>query len=292
VPNRLPRRDRGRLLALRQVGENPVPPMAGCRPRWAASGCPVSSTALKALHVLEAVAAASRPALLGDVARAADTDKSTTYRMLATLVAAGYVHQDPHSRRYSLSYRVVSLSRNLLAENEVFQVTRATLESLVAQTGEAADLSVLDGHESVLVQRVKSTHLVAIDFQVGDRSELHCTSIGKALLAHQPAETIDAVIHAGLPRRATNTIVEPEALRRELRLVRERGYAIDDRELSDHMRCIAAPIYERDATVRMGISISGPDSRFTMDHLEQLRGPLLAATRSLSEKLGGVPLRR
>jgi DNA-binding IclR family transcriptional regulator len=253
---------------------------------------PVSSTALKALQVLEAVAATPGPALLGDVARTAGTDKSTTYRMLATLVAAGYVHQDLHSRRYSLSYRVVSLSRNLLAENEVFQVTRATLEALASQTGEATDLSVIDGHESVLVQRVKGTQLVAIDFQVGDRSELHCTSIGKALLAHQPVEVIDGVIAAGLPRRAVNTIVEPEAIRRELRLVRERGYAVDDHELSDHMRCIAAPIFERDATVRMGISISGPDSRFTLDHLERLRGPLLAATRGLSEKLGGVPLRR
>lgn len=252
---------------------------------------PVSSTTLKALRVLEAVAAAPGPALLGDVARAAGTDKSTTYRMLATLVSAGYVHQDPQTRRYALSYRVVSLSRNLLAENEVFQLTRATLDALAAETREATDLSVLDGHECVLVQRVKGSQLVAIDFQVGDRSALHCTSIGKALLAHQLAKEIEAVIAGGLPRRAINTIVEPEALRRELRLVRERGYAIDDRELSDHMRCIAAPVFERDARVRMGISISGPDSRFTIEHLERLREPLLAAAGSLSEKLGGVPLK-
>lgn len=250
-----------------------------------------SSTALKALRVLELVAAGTGPMTLGDVAARAELDKSTTYRMLSTLVAAGYVRRDGHSRRYALSYRVVSLSRNLLADDEVFQLTRGVLDRLSQTTGEAIHLCVIDGLESVLVQRVKGTQLVAVDFQVGDRSPLHCTSIGKALLAYQGAEVADAVIAAGLPRMAVNTIVEPEALRRELRLIRERGYAIDDHELADTMRCIAVPVFERDERVRMGISISGPDSRFTIGHLEWLRGPLLAAARALSEQLGGSALR-
>jgi DNA-binding IclR family transcriptional regulator len=250
-----------------------------------------SSTALKALRVLEAVAAAPGPATLGDVAARAALDKSTTHRMLSTLVVAGYVRQDSATRRYAMSYRVVSLSRNLLADDEVFQLTRGVLDRLSRTTGEAIHLCLIDGLESVLVQRVKGTQLVAVDFQVGDRSPLHCTSIGKALLAYQGTDTVDAVIAAGLPRMALNTIVEPEALRRELRLVRERGYAIDDHELADTMRCIAVPIFERDERVRMGISISGPDSRFTLEYIEHLRGPLLAASRGLSEHLGGVALR-
>ena len=79
----------------------------------------VSSTALKALQVLEAVAAEPKPLRLAEVARATGMDKSLTHRMLATLVHAGYVHQDPETRRYTMGYRVVTLSRNLLAENEV-----------------------------------------------------------------------------------------------------------------------------------------------------------------------------
>jgi hypothetical protein len=97
---------------------------------------------------------------------------------------------------------------------------------------------------------------VAVDFQVGDRSRLHCTSIGKALLAWQEPAEIEAVMAAGLPALTANTITEPEALRRELGLVRERGYAIDDREMYDNMRCIAVPVFERDVPVRMGISCS------------------------------------
>jgi DNA-binding IclR family transcriptional regulator len=249
----------------------------------------VSTTALKALHVLEVVAAEPRPLGLAEVARAAGMDKSLTHRMLATLVHAGYVHQDPETRRYTMSYRVVTLSRNLLAENEVVRLARQTLERVAAATQEGVHLEVLDGTETVLVQHVKGSQLVAVDFQVGDRSQLHSTSIGKVLLAFQDEAVIDAVIAAGLPAFTANTITEPRALRRELRSIRERGYAIDDAETYENMRCISVPVFERDVPVRMGISCSGPDSRYTLEYLERLRGPLLAASRELSQKLGGEP---
>jgi IclR family transcriptional regulator, KDG regulon repressor len=249
----------------------------------------VSTTALKALRVVEAVAAKPGLSTLGEIAQRADLDKSATHRMLATLVVAGYVFQDEASRRYGLSYHVVSLSRNLLANNEVSRLIRVALEKLADQTGESIDVSILDGHETVVIQRVEGRQLVGVDFSVGDRSPLYCTSIGKAVLAWQPSEFIDEVLRGPLSRHASGTIVDPEKLRAELAEIGLRGYAIDDHELSDHMRCIAAPIFERDARVRMGISISGPDNRFTMDYLHELRPVLVAATTSLSAQLGGTP---
>lgn len=237
--------------------------------------------------MLEAVAAEPRALSLAEIAARTRLNKSAAHRMLATLMAAGYVRQDERSRAYSLSYRVVSLSRNLLAEDEVMRLARATLEQVAAETGEGIHLAVLDGMETVLVQRVKGMRIVAVDFQVGDRSQLHCTSIGKALLAYQPVEAVDAVIAQGLPARTPNTITQPDVLRRELRAIRARGYAVDDREMYEDMRCLAVPIFERDTPVRMGISCSGPATRFTLEHLDVLRGPLLAASRELSAKLGG-----
>ncbi len=264
--------------------------MSAGRPATVTAGTgSASTTALKALDVLEAVAAEARAQSLSEVAQRAGMNKSVTHRMLATLVAAGYVRQDPGSRRYSLSYRVVSLSRNLLAEDEVMRLVRDSLEQLAEQTGEGIHLALLDGMETVLVQRVKGARIVAVDFQVGDRSELHCTSIGKALLAYQAPSFIDAVVAGGLPALTANTITQPDVLRRELRTIRERGYAVDDREMYDDMRCLAVPIFERAVPVRMGISCSGPAARFTLDYLDQLRAPLLAASLDLSSKLGGRP---
>jgi DNA-binding IclR family transcriptional regulator len=209
--------------------------------------------------------------------------------MLATLCDAGYIVRDETSKRYRLSYKVISLSRNLLAENEVFQLSRQILGRLSATTRETVHLCVLDGHQTVLVQKVKGTQLVAVDFQVGDRSLLHCTSIGKTLLAFQDIRFIEEVIAAGLPRLTSRTLADSVALRKELHKIRSQGYAIDDREFSDTMRCIAAPVFERDGHVRMGISISGPESRFTLEKLDDLRAPLLEAAWELSGHLGGVP---
>jgi DNA-binding IclR family transcriptional regulator len=246
-------------------------------------------TAQKALRTLEVIARATQPVSLSEVAEQIGTDKSTAYRMLITLVDAGYVLRDSKTKHYRLSYKVVSLSRNLLAENEVFRLSREILTQITITTQETAHLCILDGYESVLVQRVKGSQLVAVDFQVGDRSPLHCTSIGKALLAFQDVRFTEAVIAAGLPKYASNTITDEDSLRRELSIVRAQGYAIDDHEFADNMRCIAVPVFERDYRVQMGISISGPDSRFTLAKLDALKQPLVEASRNLSRLLGGLP---
>jgi len=249
----------------------------------------ISATALKALRVLEAVAACSAPVSVSELAASVGEEKTTTYRMLLTLIDAGYVVRDELSRRYHCSYKVISLSRNLLAENEVTNLTRQTLRRVSDLTHETLHYSVLDGEEAVLVLRVKGTQLVTVDFQIGDRTKLHCTSIGKVLLAYQDVRFIERIIASGLPKVTARTIVDADEFRRELHRIRSQGYAIDDREFADTMRCIAVPVFESGGHVSGGISISGPDSRFTMEKIEELKIPLLEASRGLSQKLGGFP---
>ena len=248
-----------------------------------------SSTVLRSFQVLEIVAAASTPMTVNDVAEEIKMDKTTVYRMLMTLVEAGYVIRDELSKRYRLGYKVVSLSRNLLVENEVSNLIRQTLEDLSEKTCETLHYAVLDGNETVLVQRVKGKQLVSIDFQIGDRSKLHCTAIGKALLAFQDIRYIEHIIAAGLPKFTSHTITDPDTFRQELQRIRSQGYAIDDLELSENMRCIAVPIFEGGGRVTGGLSMFGPDSRFTLKKLEELQAPLLKASRELSKQLGGLP---
>jgi IclR family transcriptional regulator, KDG regulon repressor len=247
-----------------------------------------SSTTMKAFQVLEAVAEYSRAVSLNDISEKVRMDKSTTYRMLATLEEAGYVIRHEASKQYSLSYKVVSLSRNLLAENEVSRLVHESLTNLRNITSETVEFSVLEGMQTILVQKVKGTQLVSVDFQIGDRSLLHCTSIGKALLAFQDIRMIERVIQAGLPKKTENTITEGDDFRREMQIVRSQGYAIDDHEFAPNLRCIALPIFESGGRVRYGISISGPDSRFTIEYLELLKKPLMEESRRLSNLLGGT----
>ena len=248
----------------------------------------VSSTALKALRALEVVAESPTPLSVGDIASELGEGKITTYRMMVTLEQAGYVSRDPSSKRYSLSYKVVSLSRNLLAENEVSRQIQETLRTITHATHETLHYSVLDGFEAVLVYRVKGSQLVNVDFQIGDRTPLNCTSVGKAILAYQNDDFIDRFIESGLERRTEKTITEPDKLHAELRRIREKGYALDERELSPSMRCVAVPVFSKGG-VSSGISISGPVSRFSRKYLLELKDKMLAEATELSRRLGGTP---
>jgi DNA-binding IclR family transcriptional regulator len=248
----------------------------------------LSSTALRALRVLEIVGEGPQPIAVADVAARLGTDRSTAYRMLMTLLHAGYVRRDDVSNTYQLGYRLLYLTKSLLNDGERSVHIADVLSIVAGRTQETVHFCVLDRNESVLVQRAKGTQLVSVDFQIGDRSQLYCTSIGKVLLAYLDYRQIETIIAEGLPKRAANTITDGKKLRDELLKVRAQGYAYDDREFHDDMRCVAVPVFDKSG-VAGGISISGPRSRFTMEKLQVLRIAISEAAHNLSQRLGGRP---
>ena len=139
----------------------------------------------------------------------------------------------------------------------------------------------------MLLFRAKGTQRVSVDFQIGDRSPLPCTSIGKVLLAYSDARFSEQIIARGLPKVAPKTITDPEALRQELTRVRAQRYAYDDLEFSHDMRCLAIPVFEKGGQVLGGIAISGPSSRFDLEKLHQLRQAATPYAAELSVNLGG-----
>ncbi|MGL1892893.1 MAG: IclR family transcriptional regulator [Spirochaetaceae bacterium] len=248
-----------------------------------------SSTVAKAFLLLEHISQNSNPVSLNQLTELTGFDKTTTYRFLMTLVELGYVCREESSKNFKLSYKVLSLGKNLLRDNEVTEYIKHALEQLCEITGETIHYAVLDGKYTVVTQKVKGSQLVAVDFQIGDRSPISYTSIGKAISTYQSNEFIDSIIAQGIPQITEYTIVKPEQFREELNKIRIQGYAIDDHECSNEMRCIAVPIFEKGGVVRSGISISGPDSRFTIKKLKSMSIPMKKIANELSQKLGGMP---
>lgn len=250
-----------------------------------------SSTALRVFGVLECVAGSRKPMTVASVCEATGLDRATAYRALVTLHDAGYVQRDETGKSYSLGFKIVSMARSLLADDSDTLRVRDVLRSLAEETGETCHYSVLDGRQTVITMREKGTQLVSVDFRVGDRGYLHATSIGKVLLAHQLAEFIDGVLDQPLVALTPNTITNPAVLRRELQTIRAAGRGIDDCEMVDGMRCVAAPIFEAGGSVRSGISTSGPAARYTDDWLNYLGGKLVEYTTRLSAKSRTAELR-
>lgn len=228
----------------------------------------------RAFDLLEVIADAGGCLAMRDIAAAAALPLPTIHRLLRTLVERGYVRQLPN-REYALGYRLIPLgdaARRLVGLN-----ADDLLSELVDQTGETANLAVLVGEYAEYVAQVPSRHSMRMFTEVGRRVELHCTGVGKALLAQLDDEQARAIVcHKDLATHTPYTIADAKQLLAELARIRDRGYALDEQEREIGVRCVAVPVSGPDGAWA-AVSVSGPVTRMTDDLVERAV-PLLRAT--------------
>ena len=248
----------------------------------------MTSTLARGLHVLEFLAqhAEVYGQGLAEISRALHYDKSTTYRYLNTLQRLGYVGQDEDTGQYSLGPRLLALSGAYLDSQRVRSEASPFLLDLMRETNESVHLAVLDGVEAVYIDRVDSPQPVRMWTHIGSRVPLHCTAVGKAILAYSPKGTFDRVVAAGLKRMTANTITDPQMLQKELATIRRRGFAIDRRENRDDIACAAAPIFDYSGKVVAALSVSAPAARMSDDEACKSGSLVKAAAEQVSRRLG------
>jgi len=202
--------------------------------------------------------------------------KSAVHNHLTTLKEHGYVLQE--GDEYRLGLKFLEIGGHTRKEMEFYQIAEPEVKALADETGELANLLVEERGVGVYLMRSKGADAVDLDTYAGRRTYLHTTGLGKAILAYLPEERIDEIVDEhGLERRTSRSIGTREELDAELERVRERGYAIDDGERLEGLRCIAAPITQSSDEVIGAVSVSAPASRVSD---EELKGRL--AERVLS----------
>jgi IclR family acetate operon transcriptional repressor len=234
----------------------------------------------RALDVLEALAAAGGTATLGELAAACGLPAPTLHRLAATLADRGYLRQAP-DRRYSLGSRLVPLGADahaLLGERAL-----PVLRGLAELAGESANLAVLAQGRAEYVAQAPGRHTMRTFTEVGNRVALHCTGVGKALLAAvPPAQAGQLIGTAPLAAQTAGTITDPAALHAEIALIRARGYALDEGEMEVGVRCVAVGL---PGAAPMAVSVSGPAARMTDDLIAPAVSALRAAADQLREEL-------
>jgi DNA-binding IclR family transcriptional regulator len=247
---------------------------------------PTSQTADRALVVLRAMLEAEHPLALGEIARRCGLAPSTTHRLLASLQRHNLARQDPETSKYALGLGLLEYGHAILNGLDIREHAAPILAHLNRETHETVHLAVLDGFDLVYIDRRDSHHGVRVHTSIGRRGTPHTTGVGKALLAHLTEGEREAYLARPLAQKTPRSISEPDALREELRRTRERGFAIDDCEDKDHVRCVAAPILGPGGRPLAAVSVSAPDSRFSVERLIALAPTVLEQTRSLSRSLG------
>ncbi len=250
-------------------------------------------TLRRGLDVLEALAGAGDaglgPSAIGETIA---LDKATVSRLLATLAEAGYVHQDPMTRRYRLTPKILRLANRTNIYGDVRSVARPYLQALREQLGETVHLGVMDDMRIVYVEKMEARNSIQLVSRLGQTMPLHSTSLGKALLAALPEpEREDILGRIDYAPRTEHTVRDADALRAEIARVHARGYATDDRENEPMGACVAAAIVGPDGRPVAAISVSGPHYR-VRDHFETFGETVHATANSVAAVLGARPTPR
>lgn len=207
-------------------------------------------------------------------------DKGSASRLVATLTRYGYAAKDEITRRYHLGPQVVSLSRSVLARLPLREAAKPSLRQLMEATGECAHLAVLAQGKALYIDQVESPATLRVNAAIGTMNPLHCTALGKALLAFSGIDSPDT-----LEPYTARTITDAETLRQHLAEVRRQGYAVDDAEFDPDVRCIAVPVFDFRGKVAGSIGISGPTTRITLDRLPELAATVVQIGAALSERM-------
>jgi len=243
----------------------------------------------RALDILDLIASSSG-LTLSEIGQRLDMAPSTVHRVLVTLAARGVAETDPATQAWHVGPTAFRHGSAFMRRSGLVERARPLLRRLMEQTGETANLGILNGDAVLFLSQAETHETIRAFFPPGTRSALHASGIGKALLAHvRPAQLRLMLQGMALQRFTDKTLTEAQALEQDLARIRARGYSLDNEERTPGMRCNAAPIFDLSGEAAAGISVSGPTLRMSDARLEAMSEAVIAAARELS--FGMTPAR-
>lgn len=217
----------------------------------------------RALEVLELIGSRREPLTITEIAKMLDIPKSTAFELIHTLVEKGYLETDNQKQKtFKLGLKAFQTGIAYLEKTDFFREIRPLLETLMSATKETVFLVQESNGRVVYIDKVEGTASVKTSSVLGSTNPMHCTGVGKALLAAYGDDKIRQIVErTGLSAKTQHSITDRDRLAVEMTATRRRGYAIDDRESELEIFCVAAPIYDKDGNPVAGISIASPASR-------------------------------
>ena len=235
----------------------------------------------RAFAILEFLDGSRRGWNISELSRKLRLPKSSTHVIVRTLERLGYMTLDPRTREYSLGLKVSGLGRGLMKSLSLPERALRPMQWLVEVSRCTAQLAVLADDQAMYIQKVEGPGLIQFDSYIGKRTNVHCTGVGKVLLAFASEQKQEHILNRKSFAHYTNkTITSPNMLRKELIRVRQRGYAIDDEEEELEVRCLAAPVFSQSGEFMAALAIAGTIGQIRDENIDELvRYVIQAANR-------------
>ncbi|PYX17267.1 MAG: hypothetical protein DMG84_04305 [Acidobacteria bacterium] len=240
----------------------------------------------RGLRLLDLIAVAERGLTASQIARLSGLPVSTVHRFLVNLESAGFLNCSG-TGSYHLGVACFSIGQAALGQLDIRRLSLPYLQQLNQNTRETIHLTVRHGLSAVYVEKLDSPEPLRIYSRIGAAVPLHCTGVGKVMLAYMPPDKLSAILPQLEFRRLTeNSIGNLQELQTHLQKVRKNGYACDLEENEPHIRCIAAPIWDHTGAVNASVSITGPAVRMSVTRLRQLAPLIQAVSKRISKEMG------
>lgn len=247
---------------------------------------PVQS-AERIFQVLEMLAENGEMGLM-EISAALGLHKSTVHRLLMSLIYMGYAKQDEYTQKYTLSYKIVNMAGKILGRTDILQIAKPFMERLSDVSGETVHLVQREGNHILYISKIEAkVGTIRMVSHVGMVHPMYCSGVGKAIMATLPEKDVKEIWDASVIEKKTDkTITEYGQMLATLEEVRAKGYALDDEENEEGVRCIAACLRGYGKNVKYAFSISGPVSRMTKERVEELAVDVKKVQEELSRELG------
>jgi DNA-binding IclR family transcriptional regulator len=240
----------------------------------------------RTIAVLQAVADSETHLPAADIARQLRLHKSTVHRLLVVLESYRLIKKGPEGA-YGLGTRLIELGECAIARLKLSEYAEPHLRHLAEQTGEGAHVTILNGNELLSIAHVEGRWNLQSLTRTGLRTQVHCTAAGKAILAYLSADACgDLIARLHLTRNTRRTIVKPSAMKLDLMRVRALGYAVDDEEFEEGLRCVSAPVFDHRGHVVASLAMAAPVFRLRKERVPQVARLVMAAAEGLSDDLG------
>ncbi|KZE38999.1 IclR family transcriptional regulator [Bhargavaea cecembensis] len=241
----------------------------------------------RAIDILELFMASKPELSIKEISGKLELSKSTVHGIIKTLEYRGYLQQDPESLKYRLGIKLFELGNVVGNSMDIRKIASPLIRGLVEELSETVHLAVMEREEVVYVEKLEGPRTLTIYSHVGKRAPVHCTGVGKAILAYQSEEQIERMLTSGdLVAHTQHTMTDISVIREHLRTIRENGYAVDDEEIELGLKCVAAPIFDHQGNVTASISCSAPKVRADEVSFAEMVGKIMAAASEISAALG------
>ncbi len=213
-----------------------------------------------------------------------DWSKSVTHRILSTLESSGFLQQNKDTSKYQLGYRLIELGSIARQNIELIDLAREEMKDLSKKTGETVLLDIPDGIKTICIDKVESNANIKFTCGIGKPVPIYAGALGKAILAYYPEEKIDNVIKAGLIKHTDNTTDNAEELKKELHVIKQRGYSLTKGEWNPGALGVASPIFDHQENIIASIGVLGPEYRMEKN-IDTITVLCLLAANNLSGKI-------